>query len=49
MGGGGHAYLRAPAVDKKVRRQIAGFVALKWLGRAERMLSKPAEILGGLD
>lgn len=41
------AYLRAIAVDKKVREEKVGFVVLRELGRAEQILLSPADILAG--
>ena len=41
------AYLRALAVDKKMREEKVGFVVLRELGRAEQMRLSPEDILAG--
>ncbi len=43
------AYLQAIAVDKKVRSQKVGFVALREIGRAEVVRLSPEEILAGAE
>ena len=42
------AYLRALAVDKKMREEKVGFVVLRELGRAEQMRLSPEDILAGI-
>jgi 3-dehydroquinate synthase len=41
------AYLRALAVDKKMREEKVGFVVLRELGRAEQVRLSPEDILAG--
>jgi 3-dehydroquinate synthase len=43
------AYLRAIAVDKKIREKKVGFVALREIGRAEVVPLAPEEILAGVE